>query len=181
MTTFGYEQSLGYDRRATRLLTGLYRRIAADIDTRTADSATVVDLGTGPAKLLTHLATRRPDLRLHGIDRSAHMIEIARRTFAGQAIDLAVADVAGLPHPDASIDFAVSSLSMHEWPDLPAAVTELRRVLRPGAAAGIYDFRFARTREIQRALGAVFDPVSTETVRLPWHPVAVITCYRVTA
>ncbi|MFI7529724.1 class I SAM-dependent methyltransferase [Nocardia salmonicida] len=181
MTTFGYEQSLGYDRRATRLLTGLYRRIATDTDTRTADSATVVDLGTGPGKLLSQLATRRPDLRLHGIDLSPHMIEIARRTLAGQTVELAVADVAELPHPDNSIDFAVSSLSMHEWPDLPAAVTELRRVLRPGGGAGIYDFRFTRTRQIQHALGGVFGAVDTEAVRLPWHPVAVITCYRVTA
>ncbi|WP_410873205.1 class I SAM-dependent methyltransferase [Nocardia sp. A7] len=181
MTTFGYEQSLGYDRRATRLLTGLYRRIAADVDTRAPDSATVIDLGTGPGKLLAHLATRRPDLHLHGIDLSPHMIEIARRAFTEQAVELAVADVAELPHPDASIDVAVSSLSMHEWPDLPAAVAELRRVLRPGGGAAIYDFRFARTREIRRALGAVFGTVEIETVRLPWHPVAVITCYRVTA
>lgn len=181
MTTFGYEQSLGYDRRAARLRTGLCRRIAADIDTRSADSATVVDLGTGPGKLLSHLAARRPDLRLHGIDLSPHMIEIARRAVAEQTIELAVADVAELPHPDNSIDFAVSSLSMHEWPDLPGAVAELRRTLRPGGAAGIYDFRFARTRDIRSALGAVFGPVDTETVRLPWHPVAVITCYRVSA
>ncbi|MFC9659936.1 class I SAM-dependent methyltransferase [Nocardia sp. NPDC127606] len=180
MTTFGYEQSLGYDRRATRLLTGLYRRIAADIDTRTTDSATVVDLGTGPGKLLSHVATRRPDLHLHGIDLSPHMIEIARRA-VGQTIELAVADVAELPYPDGSVDFAVSSLSMHEWPDLPAAVTELRRVLRPGGAAAIFDFRFTRTREIRRALTTAFGSVDTETVRLPWHPVAVITCYRVTA
>ena len=136
MTTFGYEQSLGYDRRATRLLTGLYRRIATDINTSTTASATVVDLGTGPGKLLSHLTTRRPDLHLHGIDLSPHMIEIARRTLAGHPVELAVADVAELPHPDASIDFAVSSLSMHEWPDLPGAVTELRRVLRPGGGAG---------------------------------------------
>ncbi|MFC8380984.1 class I SAM-dependent methyltransferase [Nocardia sp. NPDC057272] len=181
MTTFGYEQSLGYDRRATRLLTGLYRRIATDIDAHTPDSATVLDLGTGPGKLLSHVATRRPDLRLHGVDLSPHMIEIARRTLAGQPIDLAVADVAELPHPHDSIDFAVSSLSMHEWPDLPAAVTELRRVLRPGGGAAIFDFRFTRTREIRRALSTEFGSVDTETVRLPWHPVAVITCYRVTA
>lgn len=181
MTTFGYEQSLGYDRRATRLLTGLYRRIAADIDTRTTDSAAVVDLGTGPGKLLSHVATRRPDLHLYGIDLSPHMIEIARRAVAAQPVELAVADVADLPYADGSIDFAVSSLSMHEWPDLPAAVSELRRVLRPGGAAAIYDFRFSRTREIQHVLGTFFGALDTETVRLPWHPVAVITCYRVTA
>ncbi|MFD3704314.1 class I SAM-dependent methyltransferase [Nocardia sp. NPDC058658] len=181
MTTFGYEQSLGYDRRATRLLTGLYRRIATDIDTRTAHSTTVIDLGTGPGKLLSHLAARRPDLRLHGIDLSPHMIDIARRTLADHAVDLAVADVADLPHPDASIDVAVSSLSMHEWPDLSAAVTELRRVLRPAGIAALYDFRFTRTHEIRRALSTVFGAVETETIRLPWHPVAVITCYRVSA
>lgn len=181
MTTFGSAQSAGYDRRATRLLGSLYRRIAADIDTVTTQGATVVDIGTGPGKLLSNLATRRPDLRLHGIDLSPHMIEIAHRNLDGHPAELTVADVGDLPHPDATIDLAVSSLSMHEWPDLGAATRELHRILRPGGTLTIYDFRFARTAAIQQALRTHFGTVDTETVRLPWHPVAVIARYRATA
>ncbi|MFE6922335.1 class I SAM-dependent methyltransferase [Nocardia sp. NPDC057663] len=181
MTTFGYAQSVGYDRRATRLLGSLYRRIAADVDTATTHAATVVDIGTGPGKLLSTLATRRPDLRLLGIDLSPHMIEIAHRNLDGHPAELAVADVTDLPHPDASIDLAVSSLSMHEWPDLAAATRELHRILRPGGALAIYDFRFTGAKTIQQALRTQFGTVDTGTVRLPWHPAAVIARYRATA
>ncbi|MEV6216905.1 class I SAM-dependent methyltransferase [Nocardia sp. NPDC051833] len=181
MTTFDHAHSLGYDRRATRLLGGLYRRIAADIDTATAPGATVADIGTGPGKLLSHVATRRPDLRLHGVDLSPHMIEIARHNLHGHPVDLTVADVTDLPHPDASIDLAVSSLSMHEWPDLDRAVDELHRILRPGGTLTVYDFRFTRARAVKDTLRARFGTVDTAAVRLPWHPVAVVTRYRATA
>ncbi len=126
MTTFDHAAGLGYDRRATRLLGSLYRRIAADIDTATDPGAAVADIGTGPGRLLSCLAERRPDLRLHGVDLSPHMIEIAHRNLTGHPVELAVADVRDLPYPDAGLDLAVSSLSMHEWRDLDAAAREPR-------------------------------------------------------
>ncbi|KAF0846983.1 class I SAM-dependent methyltransferase [Nocardia caishijiensis] len=174
MTTFGHRESLHYDRRATRLLTGLYRRISADVDTTAAPGATVLDLGTGPGKLLAHIATRRPDLTLHGLDLSPHMIDIARHNLTDHRTELTVGDVTDLPYPDASIDLIVSSLSMHEWPDLTAAFSEIHRVLRPGATATVYDFRFARTREIRHSAGRI----DRENIRLPWYPVALVTRYR---
>ncbi|WP_278262334.1 class I SAM-dependent methyltransferase [Nocardia sp. AG03] len=137
MTTFDHARSHGYDRRATRLLTGMYRTLAADIDTATGRGATVADIGTGPAKLLSHLAIRRPDLRLHGVDASPHMIELARDHLTGLPAHLAVGDVTALPHPDASFDHVVSSLSMREWPDLDAAARELRRARRRHSCPGL--------------------------------------------
>ncbi|MGS2811134.1 class I SAM-dependent methyltransferase [Nocardia sp. MW-W600-9] len=178
MTTFDRAQSLGYDRRATRLLGSLYRRIATDIDTATSPAATVADIGTGPGKMLSCLAPRRPDLRLHGIDLSPHMIEIAGRNLHGHTAELTVADVTDLPYPDASIDLAVSSLSMHEWPDLDPAADELHRVLRPGGILAVYDFRFTRADPIRDTLRARFGTVDATTIRLPWHPVALVTRYR---
>lgn len=62
----------------------------------------------------------------------------------GWASRIVVADVADLPHPDDSVDVAVSTLSMHEWPDPGRAVGELARVLRPGGVLLVYDFRFSR-------------------------------------
>lgn len=181
MTTFDHAAGLGYDRRATRLLGSLYRRIAADIDTTTVPGAAVADIGTGPGRLLSCLAERRPDLRLHGVDLSPHMIEIAHRNLTGHPVELAVADVRDLPYPDAGLDLAVSSLSMHEWRDLDAAARELRRVLAPGGTLAVYDFRFARTAASRRALAAHFGAVRTTAVRLPWHPFAIVTRYHATA
>ncbi|WP_040779102.1 class I SAM-dependent methyltransferase [Nocardia pneumoniae] len=172
MTTFGEKQSQGYDRRATRLLGGLYQLITAYVDAATDPGAWVLDVGTGPGKLLARLHSGRPDLRLHGVDLSPHMIEIAERTLADRA-EISVGDVGALPYPDDSFDLVVSSLSLHEWPDVDRAVEELARVLRPGGTVAIYDFRFVPAAPALRALRRCF-PAATvrrETARPRRHPI----------
>ncbi|MGV9334331.1 class I SAM-dependent methyltransferase [Nocardia sp. NPDC003726] len=177
MTTFGAKQSRGYDQRASRLLKGLYRRIAADIDADAPTGAWVLDVGTGPGELLARLVSRRPDLHLHGIDLSPHMIDLAEAKLSGGTVELSVGDVAALPYPDDSFDLVVSSLSMHEWPDVGRATAELARVLRPGGAVAIYDFRFLRSAAALSALRRSFDAatVRREPVRPPRHPVGLYT------
>ena len=48
-------------------------------------------------------------------------------------------DVTALPFDDATFDLVVSSLSAHHWPDATAGFREIRRVLRPGRAALVFD------------------------------------------
>ncbi|WP_181725190.1 class I SAM-dependent methyltransferase [Nocardia gipuzkoensis] len=172
MTTFGEKQSRGYDQRATRLLGGLYRHIATDIDAAAQPGAWVLDVGAGPGKLLAQLASRREDLRLHGVDLSPHMIDLAESALSGVA-ELSVGDVGALPYPDDSFDLVVSSLSMHEWPQVDRAIAELARVLRPGGAVAIYDFRFVRASAALDALRRSFEAatVRREPVRPRRHPV----------
>jgi ubiquinone/menaquinone biosynthesis C-methylase UbiE len=82
-----------------------------------------------------------------------------------------LAVVASLPFPDASFDLVVSTLSMHHWADGTAGLAQIRRVLRPGGRAPIWDFR---------AGGVPFhggrrEPLATETYGLevvnvtPWR------------
>jgi ubiquinone/menaquinone biosynthesis C-methylase UbiE len=47
-----------------------------------------------------------------------------------------VGDVAALAFPDESCDLVVSTMSMHHWADPAAGLTEIGRVLRPGAYLG---------------------------------------------
>lgn len=172
MTRFGEQESRGYDRRATKLLGGLYRHIADEVAASTGTGEAVLDVGTGPGLLLAHLARRRPDLLLHGVDLSPHMIAHARTNLADHEVELSVGDVGALPYPDNSFDVVVSSLSMHEWPDPVAAAAELERVLRPRGTLALYDFRFVRDASIRTALGARFaEPtVRRRVVRPPGYP-----------
>src|SRR5919202_4613804 len=71
-----------YDLVSRRLLRGMYRRLAADVAATAPHGSAVLDVGTGPAVLLVELGTRRPDLRLTGVDLSADMIAAASRNLA---------------------------------------------------------------------------------------------------
>ena len=99
-----------------------------------------------PPRVPLLVARRCPGLVVEGVDLSAEMIERATRTAtatgaSAHRLTYRVADVRALPHADGSVDLVVSSLSLHHWVDVSAGLAEIRRVLRPGAEAWIYDVR----------------------------------------
>lgn len=169
---FDQKRSAAYERRATRLLGGLYRLVAADVAELAPPGATVLDIGTGPGRLLHEIAARRADLVLGGVDLSADMVALATASAGDWSSRITVADVADLPHADDSVDVAVSTLSMHEWPDRVRALGELARVLRPGGVLLVYDFRFSR---VGRAAFPGFAEVRRSAVRPRRWPVALFT------
>ncbi len=63
----------------------------------------------------------------------------ARREGLDGRLSFVVGDVAALPFLDASLDLVTSSFSAHHWPDGAAGFAEIRRVLRPGGRAIVYD------------------------------------------
>jgi ubiquinone/menaquinone biosynthesis C-methylase UbiE len=154
---FGLAHHAGwYDRIAGRLNGPLYRHVAADVaDADLPSGAVVLDVGTGPGRVPLLIAERCPHVRVEGIDLSDEMIQQARtRATAAMADDrvrYAVADVAALPYPDHSVDLVVSTLSLHHWADIPAGLGEIRRVLKPGGSAWIYDIKRVLNRVATRA------------------------------
>lgn len=131
-----------YGAMARLLLRGVYRRIAEDVALVAPPDGAVLDVGTGPGQLLAAIARARPDVRASGVDLSADMVAVAERTVApfGDRVGVRVGDVADLPYDDDTFDLVVTSFSMHHWADVPAAVPELARVLRPGGRVYVYDF-----------------------------------------
>jgi len=142
-----------YDVVARRVVRGLYRRIAEDIDHIAPDDGQVLDVGTGPGVLLVEIGRRRPDLRLTGLDLSPDMVAAAQKNLRahGDRSDAMVGTVADLPFEDDSFDVVATSLSTHHWNEPRAAVPEIARVLRPGGRFVIYDFSFAPYDEIDGA------------------------------
>lgn len=142
---FKGSSSRRYDFLAKRLMRGVYRRIAEDISVAAPAGGAVLDVGAGPGVLLAELARSRPDLRLTAVDLSADMAAVARRNLGefGERASVEVADVADLPFGDSAFDVVVTSFSLHHWDDVPAAVPEMARVIRPGGRLYIYDFQRA--------------------------------------
>ena len=108
-------------------------------------SEQVLDIGVGPG-LLAHemaLAVGREG-RVSGIDLSEDMLALARkRCDALSWTELQKADALSLPFADDSFDAVVSTQVYEYVADVPAALRELRRVMRPGGRVAILDTDYA--------------------------------------
>lgn len=104
----------------------------------------VLDVGCGTGALAIALESHVGAGKVHGIDASPEMIEVAKEKAAKAAadIDLQVALIEALPFPDASFDLVTSSLMLHHLPgDLKRkGLAQIRRVLKPGGRFMAMDF-----------------------------------------
>ena len=107
------------------------------------DGETILDAGCGTGSLTFALARRAQDLRIQGIDFSPVYIAHARQHNHDSNIAFRVGDICSLPFADASFDRVLSLLVLHFVPNTDRAVSEMRRVARPGAtvAAAVWDAR----------------------------------------
>jgi len=91
----------------------------------------IVDVGFGGGYALDLIRERVAPARPAGVEISAVMLEQGRARW-GDAVDVHLADVAAMPFQDASLDGVLSVNTIYFWPDLAAALREIRRVLRHG-------------------------------------------------
>ncbi|MFI0406724.1 class I SAM-dependent methyltransferase [Actinomadura sp. 3N508] len=167
-----------YDRVAARLLRPLYREVSSEVAVAAPSGATVLDVGAGTGRLLLLLTRRRSDLELFGVDISPEMVRVAARNVQYSDIVIEQGDIERLPYADDSVDFVISTLSMHHWESVRTAVAELARVLRPGGDLWIYDFRFVSGRRLKDAVaeqsrftGRAVERVPVRIWRLPITPI----------
>jgi ubiquinone/menaquinone biosynthesis C-methylase UbiE len=94
----------------------------------------VLDMGSGPGYLVASVADAvGPSGAVHGLDPSAPMNALARTRTAGRPwLHVDEGDAVALSYPDGTFDVAVSTQVYEYVADMPRALAELRRVLRPG-------------------------------------------------
>jgi len=130
--------SRSYDRSPMQIL--LFGRVQQAVSAALADrlgSGRLLDIGSGTGRLLERLGGGRPGLGLFGLDRSAGMLSAARR--ARTQLHLVRGTAEALPFPSESFDLVTTTLSFHHWSDQPQALSEVRRVLRPGGTFALAD------------------------------------------
>jgi ubiquinone/menaquinone biosynthesis C-methylase UbiE len=95
----------------------------------------ILDLACGPGTLSYRLARDvSPDGEVVGIDLAPGMIELARTDApADLLLRFELMDMEDLRFPDAHFDAAVCGHGLQFVPDLLRALTEARRVVKPGA------------------------------------------------
>jgi SAM-dependent methyltransferase len=126
----------------------------------------ILDAGCGSGPLMA--ALRDQGAVVTGLDKSAAMVKLARRRL-GDDTDLHVADLnRPLPFPDDTFDDAIASLVLHYLRDWGPALTELRRVLKPGGRLIMsVDHPFAVTL-MHREAGRETDYFATTHMTAEW-------------
>jgi len=103
-------------------------------------SGVIVDLGSGTGYLSIEIAKRAPSAIVCGIDLSRKMVEIARNHAAGiRNVRFEIGNAASLPFEDNSVDFIVSTGSLHHWKSPAKVFDECYRVLKEGKEGWIFD------------------------------------------
>jgi SAM-dependent methyltransferase len=90
----------------------------------------VLDIGIGTGR--GSLPLLRKGYTVTGIDSSQAMLDETRRLAGGLPIDLRVGDITALPCADAEYDSAISLNVLVHFPNWREAVTDWKRVVRPG-------------------------------------------------
>lgn len=108
---------------------------------RVPEDARVLDLGCGngwATRLLAGFAGRG---RVVGIDISDEMVELARASSKEfENVEFRVGSAERLPFDDGEFTHAFSMESLYYYDDVPAALSEVRRVLKPnGLFAAVVD------------------------------------------
>lgn len=114
-------------------------RAATELVLRGADLAPgmeVLDLASGTGEPALSLAQAvGPQGRVVATDLVPQMLEAARQNAAAQGLDnmeFRMADAESLPFPDGEFDRVTCRFGIMFFPDIPKAMAEVHRVLKPG-------------------------------------------------
>ena len=127
---------------AGRLMRPALNRVNARVNRAALDllapgpSDRLLDIGFGGGLLLEEALRRLPAGFVAGIEISQPMLDLARVRFAKESaagrLELKQGSVSAIPYADASFDHVTAVNTLHFWPDPPAGLREVWRVLRPG-------------------------------------------------
>lgn len=163
---------LKFDRRLVERLETLYatrdvqrRRelVRAALGARPGDR--ILDVGCGPGFYVTELLEAvGPEGSVVGLDISADMLAVAAKRAEGHGnVTFYEADASSLPVPDASFDRAVCVQVLEYVRDVPTALREMHRALRPGGRVLVWDVDWATVswhaidRQLTRRVLAAWD------------------------
>jgi len=97
----------------------------------------LLDVASGTGDLALEIQDMCPDCDITASDFCAEMLEHARARGLAHTV---VADALRMPFEDESFDVVTVAFGLRNMADYPAALREMRRVLRPGGHLLILDF-----------------------------------------
>ena len=95
----------------------------------------ILDVGCGGGKTVSRLAQRAVQGKVFGIDYSADMVRYSKKVnkqlIAESRVEIIEGSVEKRTFPDNFFDLVTAFETYYFWPSLPAALQEIKRVLKP--------------------------------------------------
>jgi ubiquinone/menaquinone biosynthesis C-methylase UbiE len=99
----------------------------------------LLDVGTGPGRLLGEIRKLDDSVELHGLDLSSAMVDLATRKLDGQAVSLHAGSIRRTEFASDFFDVVTCAGSFYLWDEPAACLAEIHRILAPGGAAYLYE------------------------------------------
>ena len=105
-----------------------------------------LDVGCGTGAFTELLLESCAPATVTAVDPAASQIDYARHHLPAERVDLRVADAQEMPFADDAFDIVASALAINFMADRARALSEMRRVCRPGGFVAGYVWDFAGGR-----------------------------------
>ena len=155
------------ERYDSFLVPVIFRPWAREMIRRAAphDGEHILDLACGTGVLTREIIhSGIAPASLKGADHSAQMLDVARAKAdeVGIVADWVEADAGALPFPDDRFDLAFCQQALQFFPDRSRALSELRRVMKPGGRVALCVQREIEANPLLRAQAAALDTAVNE-------------------
>ncbi len=133
---------------------GQFKEIAQDL-VDSLDRGRLLDIGTGPGRLLLEIHRLNPDLDLFGLDIAASMVKVATKNLAGIGVDLRLGNIRQTDYESNFFDLVTCTGSFYLWDHPEQCLEEIFRLLKTGRSAYLFEtHQDVNPNEFQEALRA---------------------------
>lgn len=137
------EEVYAYDKLTLQYLTILHNGFIETVINKSASSGKFLEIGSGTGRISIGIAKLNQKTEMFGIDLSKNMIKVAEENAKQEnvhnRITFSYGSATEIPFDDNSFDTVFCHNMLHHIPDIPVAVTEMKRVAKSTGAILIRD------------------------------------------
>jgi ubiquinone/menaquinone biosynthesis C-methylase UbiE len=111
----------------------------ADFIGNSVKQGRILDVGTGPGRLIYEINKKYPQIDLFGLDISPSMIELAKINLTGINVDLRVGNITKTDYADNTFTCVICSGSFYIWDNPIEGLNEIYRILESGMSAFLFE------------------------------------------
>ncbi len=146
----GFAARLYNSLTQTRGIERQHQEIARDLVSR-IEHGKLLDIGTGPGKLLYEVHQLNQGIELFGLDISEAMVQLARKNLTGINVNIQCGNVRHTNYVDNFFDIVTCTGSFYLWDNPEECLEEVFRIMKKDRSAYLFetyqDFNKSQMRE----------------------------------